>query len=457
MKDKHFHLIGIGGIGMSGIARILLQKGFSLSGSDIKENTLTDSLRRCGVKIYLGHRFSNVQAADVVVFSSAIREDNPEIVWARRHNIPLLKRAQALALLMQDKTVITVTGAHGKTTTASMVSYLLNTAGLSPSIAIGGVHQNFGTNAHLAGGRFFVAEADESDGSFLYYKPTYSIITNIDYEHLDYYGDFPNLLKAFSKFVDNTLDSGLLFCCGDNEQLRKLLKGCRKRFLFFGLSADSHIYSARIKLNGLSCEFDCFYKKDFLARFRLPLAGMHNISNALSVIALGLEMGIDLGTIGYALQTYKGTRRRLQVKLDLNNILLLDDYAHHPTEIEATLSAISSLSHNRTIVVFQPHRFSRTRLLLKEFSRCLRGADYIIITHVYAAGEPVGEITAQHIYENLKASGHKQVYFLKKEMIVPHILSIVSKGDLIITLGAGDISKVCDELAEGIKRKNKIQ
>lgn len=455
--NNHIHLIGIGGIGMSSIARILLAKGFRVSGSDIKESKILEDLRGLGVDVYLGHRPLNIKGANLVVYSSAIVEDNPEIIEAKKHNIAVIKRAGMLARLMQEKRVITVTGAHGKTTTASLISHLLLEAGLSPTVAIGGILRNLDSNAYLGEGAFFVAEADESDGSFLFYKPDYSIITNIDYEHLDYYQNFNNLVDTFKKFIDNTREAGCLFCCSDDKNLRNILNGYKKRFVLFGFSVDSHIYASNVKLDGLRSSFDCFYNHKFIERFFLPLGGMHNILNALSVIALGLELGIDLENIKNALSTFKGAKRRLEIKLDSEEVLVLDDYAHHPTEIKATLLALSNLNRRRIIAVFQPHRYSRIKLLLNEFGRSFDCADSVIITDIYPAGEaPIENVTAVAILDSLKANGHPDVCYLPKEDIVEYLLKITKTGDLIIALGAGDINKISDELAEAFIRKNKI-
>lgn len=441
---------------MSGIAKLLLRKGFKVSGSDLKENKITGQLKESGADIFVGHNSLNVQGADVVVYSTAINDDNPEIREAKTKGIPLIKRAEALAGLMQDETVITVTGSHGKTTTASLASYLLLQAGLCPTVAVGGVLRNIDSNAYLGNGEFFVAEADESDGSFLYYHPKYSIITNIDYEHLDYYKDFKNEVSAFAEFINNTQRNGCVFASGDDINLKGIFKNYKNKYVFFGLKEGAHIYPKNIELKNLSSEFDCFYENKFIDRFYLSLGGEHNISNALSIIALGMELGIGLKFIKETLRNYKGAKRRLEIKFDGNGYLLIDDYAHHPTEIRATLSALKSLKFNRLIAVFQPHRYTRTKLLSDEFAKSFDSADYIILTDIYPAGEhPVEGADARIICDKIKERlPDKQVYFLPKEEISAHILKIIKPQDLLITLGAGDIVKVCDELVEEIKGKS---
>lgn len=452
--NEHYHLIGIGGIGMSGIAQLLLRRGIRVSGSDLKESKITYELKQLGAQVFLGHNPLNIKGADLIVYSSAIKEDNPEIIEAKRLGISLIKRAEALAGLMKEAVVITVTGSHGKTTTTSLISYLLLEAGLSPTAAIGGILRNIDTNAYLGGGRFFVAEADESDGSFLYYQPKYSVITNIDYEHLDYYKDFKNEINTFKEFLRKTEKDGCVFACYDDTNLKSILKDYKNRYILFGLNDKADIYPKNIEMKGLASAFDCFSKGKFIDRFHLSLGGMHNISNALAVIALGLELGIDLEAIRKALLGYRGAHRRLEIKFNDKGYLVIDDYAHHPTEIKATLSALKSLKFNRLIAVFQPHRYTRTKLLLDEFGRSFDLAGYVIITDIYPAGElPLEGVSGRCIYDKIKEfAPNKEIHFLPKEKIVAHILGIIKPSDLVITLGAGDIIKVCDELVERLKR-----
>jgi len=442
---------------MSSIARILLAKGAKVSGSDLKETKILEELRRLGTDIYLGHAPSNIKGASLVVYSSAVGLDNPEIVEAKESQIPVIKRAQMLAQLMQEKKVVTVTGAHGKTTTASLISHLLLEAGFSPTVAVGGILRNLNSNAYLGEGDFFVAEADESDGSFLYYHPDYSVITNLDYEHLDYYQSFTNLLEAFRKFLDNTKDGGCLFCCGDDTNLKQIVDDYKKRYLLYGLSEDNYIYPRDIEFNGLSSSFACFYEHKLVDRFTLSLGGRHNIVNVLAVIGLGLELGIDLGKIKKAVSTFKGARRRLEIKLDTDGLLVIDDYAHHPTEIRATLAALKNLNRKRTVAVFQPHRYTRTKLLLDEFGKCFSDVDTLIITDIYPAGEkPIENITAYSIVDCVRNNGGTQVSYLPKENLVEYLLKTTRPGDLLVTLGAGDITEISDELAQNFIGKNKI-
>jgi UDP-N-acetylmuramate--alanine ligase len=453
--NKHTHFIGIGGIGMSGIAQLLLSYGRKVSGSDIKESKITQDLKKLGAEIFIGHTSRNIQGADLVVYSSAIKENNPEMVEAKRRNIPLIKRAEALAELMKDKTVITVTGSHGKTTTTSLASYLFLEAGMNPTVAIGGILRNIESNACLGRGEFFIAEADESDGSFLYYQPKFSIITNIDREHLDYYKNFVNEINTFREFLNKTKDDGCAFCCADDINLRQILNDYKKRYILFGFKEDADIYPKNIRIENLTSQFDCFYKNKFIEQFDLALGGMHNISNALAVIALGLELKINPLVIKKVLANYKGSKRRLEIKFEDQRYRLIDDYAHHPTEIKATLLAVRSLKPKRLIVVFQPHRYSRTKLLLDEFGRCFDLADSVFVTDIYPAAEPELEgVNARLVCDKIKEnSPDKEVNFLPKEKVTSVILKILKPGDLLITLGAGDIVKNCDELVEELKRQ----
>ncbi len=452
---KRYHFIGIGGIGMSGIAQLLLRAGAKVSGSDLKESKSVEELRVLGAVIHIGHSAGNIDGADVVVYSSAIKEDNPEYALAKAKGI-LIKRAQALAQLMQDKTVITIAGSHGKTTTTSLVSYLLLEAGLNPTAAIGGVLRNVDNNALLGDGELFVAEADESDGSFLYYRPKYSIVTNIDREHLDYYKDFEAEIAAFKEFISQTDKLGCVFVCDDDKYLKDIIKGYRQRIVRFGLTKHADIYPKNIHMQGLSSDFDCYYKGKLVDRFHLALGGKHNISNALSVIALGLELGIKLEFIRKALALYKGAKRRLEIKFLDQDYLLIDDYAHHPTEIQATLSAARQMNSKRMIAIFQPHRYTRTQLLLEEFGRSFDLVDYCLITDIYPASEPPIEGVSAEKMQALvkKRNPGKIVKYIPKDKIAEHILEIIMPGDMVITMGAGDIVKIGDELAQRLKSRH---
>jgi len=456
LLSKRIHFVGIGGIGMSGIAAIMMKQGYRVSGSDIKESLITGKLSSLGIKVRLGHDASYISDAEIVVYSSAVREDNPELQAAKAKGLRILKRAEALAQLMRDKASIAISGAHGKTTTCGLTGHLLLQAGFSPTVAIGGILRNIGDNSCLGKSNFFVAEADESDGTFLYYHPDYSIVTNIDREHLDFYKNWQDILSAYKKFISHTRDGGCLFCCGDDPAIRSITRGYKKRMLYFGLSGENDFYPRNLLLNEFSSIFDCYYRDGFIARMHLPLAGRHNISNSLAVIALGLELGIKPRRIEEALDSFKGTERRFQLKARVNGIKLIDDYGHHPTELRATLEAARNITHKRLLVVFQPHRFSRTKFLMHEFAESLSLADRILLTDIYAASEePIQGVSSEVLRDKIKEK-HPQaeVIYVKKEKVIERLLSIVGSGDLVLTVGAGDIGKLSDELAERIKSQN---
>ena len=439
---------------MSGIAQLLLKKGFVVSGSDLKENKTLKDLEKLGAWIFIGHDVKNIAGCDVVVYSSAIKIDNPELVAAKAGNILVIKRAQALAELMENKTVVTVTGSHGKTTTTSLAAYLLLEAGLSPTMAIGGILKNIGQNASEGEGEFFVAEADESDGSFLYYQPKYSIITNIDYEHLDYYQNFENVLNVYREFINKTSSDGCLFCCSDDENLIRLVKDYDQKLVKFGLKSGADIQARNIKIKGLASDFDVFYRDKFLANFHLVLGGEHNISNALSVVGLGIELGIDSLITAKVFASYKGAGRRLDIKFQDKDFTVIDDYAHHPTEIRATLAALKHTSAKRIVVVFQLHRYSRTQLLLEEFGKCFAQADLVVLTDIYPASEPaIPGITAQLVLDKIKNNfPDKPIKFAPKDQIPNLILGLIKPGDTLIMLGAGDIIKASDVVVEELKK-----
>ncbi len=440
---------------MSGIAHLLLRQGNKVSGSDLKPSAVTDELQKCGAQIYIGHAAENLNSAEEVIYSTAIKEDNPELIAAEKKKLPITRRAQALAGLMKECNVITVTGSHGKTTTSSLAAYILMEANFMPTVVIGGILKNIDNNACLGKGSYFVAEADESDGSFLYYRPKFSIITNIDREHLDYFKDFESELKAFKSFINQTRSEGCLFLCYDDINLRNISRDYRGKVVYFGLNENADIFAKEIIRKGLSGEFDCYYKRKFIGRFSLPLAGLHNISNSLAAVALGLELGIDTPVILKALANFKGAKRRMDVKFDDGKSMVIDDYAHHPTEIIATLAAAKGLG-KRTLAVFQPHRYSRTKLLLDDFAKAFDIADCLIITDIYPAGEAeIPGISAELIYEKVKQHDPvKKVYFSPYQELGKEIMRLYKEGDLILVLGAGDITKVSDGISQILKSKS---
>ena len=450
-RDKKIHFVGIGGTGMSGLAQLLIRQDFRVSGSDIKSNFQTERVRALGAEVFIGHVAAHAEGADVVTYSSAVDSSNPEVAFAFRQKIPLLKRAELLSLLMEDKISILVAGAHGKTTTTSMISLLLKTAGLDPTVAIGGEVEDFGGNAYLGTGDYFVAEADESDGSFLHFAPTYSVVTNIDREHMDFYKDMPALEKCFADFIGNTKAGGCCFWCHNDARLRKIINRREMKAVGFGLKKDpAGIYAEDIEMNAGGSEFRVIYKDNSLGRIELRVPGRHNISNALAAAALGCELGLGFNIIKEALSGFRGVGRRFETKACLNDILIVDDYAHHPTEIKATLAAAREYKR-RIVAVFQPHRYTRTRDLREAFVGAFDLADYLILTDIYAASEkPIEGVSSEALYRELvKRRNHIELIHDKQE-IAERLLGIVSAGDLVITLGAGDVNKVGEELSDRI-------
>ena len=446
---QHVHFVGIGGIGVSGVAQLALKQGRQVSGSDLKESSITRRLVREGVKVYLEHKPENIKGADLVVYSSAISSSNPELVAARQSGVPVQRRAEFLSVLMADKKVITITGAHGKTTTSSLAAHLLMSAGLHPTLAVGGILREDGDNAKLGDSLYFVAEADESDGTFLCYRPMYSIITNIDQEHMDFYKTTDNLLGYFSKFVSQTEKNGCVFYCFEDEVLKNIVQTSSVRNTSYGFSPQANYYAQDILLDKCRISFSCLKEGHVLGEVTLGLMGRHNILNALSVVALGQELGIDFKMIQKALANFKGVERRFQIKYENKNFLVVDDYGHHPTEIAATLAAAKLCGRRRLVVVFQPHRFSRTHLLMDALVRSLAGADVLFVTDIYAAGEkPIEGVNSEQIIDRVQKDSKTTASYVPKAEIIAELKKIVQPDDLILFLGAGDITKISDEFSK---------
>lgn len=458
-KDKQkVHFIGIGGIGMSGVAQLILAQGVKVSGSDLKASLLTEKMRNIGAEIFIGHSAGNVKDdVDCVVYTSAVKADNPELVTARSRDIPLLARAAALSLLAQPKKLIAVTGAHGKTTTTSLIAHMLGECGVSPTICVGGEILSLNANARWGNGEYFVAEADESDASFLYFNPFYSVVTNIDREHLDYYHNEEQIREAFVKFIQNTAQEGCIFFCQDDPALKKIACASDKTTIGFGLTLEADIYAAELELSENRVSFQCVYRGETLGRIDLQVPGRHNAYNALAAVALGLRLGLDFAMIRQALSSYRGVKRRLHLKLQEKEILIFDDYAHHPTEIRASLAALRNFGHKRILAVFQPHRYTRTKYLIEEFATCFHDADSLIITDIYAASEPpIPGVSAEAICRKAQDAGARDVCFLPKEDIVENLLRRLCPGDLVAVMGAGDIGNVADVLAERVRCWGKV-
>ncbi len=454
MKKKHYHFIGIGGVGMGTLASLLLAKGHKISGSDLKDSELTTQLRKNGAVISIGHHASNVQEPDHVVYSSAIPMTNPEMMESIIRNLPLLKRAEVLAQLVNEEIGITIAGAHGKTTTTSMISCLLLNAGVKPTTAVGGIINGNAYNAHLGEGKYFVAEVDESDGTFLYFRPMYSIITNIDFEHVDFYKDWKGILEAYRKFINYTSDQGVLIACAQDQKLKELIKETNKKVVFYGLDESCDVWAKNIITEGFHSRFDCFTKEGQLASFELIVPGNHNILNALACISLGLQLGVSCEIIQKTLKEFGGVKRRFQLRGKVDDVMVVDDYGHHPTEIEATLKAARLFNKKRLVTVFQPHRYSRTKFLLNEFVESLLLTDQLIITDIYAASEkPSAGVGIKELLEPLQSKLGSRVVYCKKEDILNHLTDFVQNGDLVLFLGAGDVNHCCDDLLGNLSKK----
>ncbi len=450
--SKHYHFIGVGGVGMGTIALLLVSKGYKVSGSDLKSSYFTENLMKRGAQIFMGHDARYVGSADCVVYSSAVSQDNPELTWARDHQVPILKRAQVLAQLMDKEMGIAIAGAHGKTTTTSMIAHMLLKANLQPTIAIGGVISGESYNANVGSGKYFVAEVDESDGSFLYFNPFYSVITNIDFEHMDYYHNLENILKAYKDFIDKTHPEGCLFADGGDDRLKSLLHSSQKRYITYGFSSDNEISARDIICQGYSSRFRCFVKNKERGQVSLQIPGRHNILNALACVGVGIELSIDFDVIARSLADFSGVQRRFQLKADINDIMVVEDYGHHPNEIRQTILAAKTFGKRRIVVAFQPHRYTRTKFLMDEFVDALGLSDYLVLTDIYAASEPEIEgVSSQRLYEKLKNKTHLAIDYVKKEDVTNCLFENIKEGDLVIVLGAGDIGKVSDELAKKLK------
>ena len=452
-KLKHIHMIGIGGTGMNGIAEVLLNLGYKVTGSDLAANEATRRLAKLRAAISIGQRAENVRGADVVVVSTAVRNDNPEVVEARRLMIPIIPRAEMLAELMRMKMGIAVAGSHGKTTTTSMIAVLLGKAGLDPTIVVGGRLRMLGANALLGHGRFLVAEADESDGSFLRLSPAVSVITNIDREHLDHYKDLDDIRQAFTYFANRVPFYGVSVLCVDDENVRSICPMINKRHILYGTRSDAEIRGLGLELAPQGSRFEIEAGGVALGRIELHVPGRHNALNAMAAVAVGLELEIAFAHIAEALDGFRGVGRRFELRGEAAGVRVFDDYGHHPTEVAATLAAAKGLG-GRVLVVFQPHRFSRTQSLREEFGRCFGDADAVWVMDVYAAGElPIPGISGKTVVDAARGEGAHHVHYTPGAAeAVEAALREARAGDVILTLGAGDVSKLADTLLTGLQR-----
>jgi len=446
--------VGIGGIGMSGIAELLLNLGYKVSGSDLKVSDITEHLQILGGIIFQGHQANQISGADVVVTSSAVGRDNPEVLAAERESIPVIPRAEMLAELMRLKYSVAIAGAHGKTTTTSIVASVLARGGLDPTVVIGGKLKSIGSNAVLGQGDFIVAEADESDGSFLKFSPAIAVVTNIDREHLDFYPDLDAIKAVFLNFIDRIPFYGLAILCLDNEPIQDLIPEIKKRYTTYGMSTQADFQIRDVEFKKRQSRFTVIHQGQKLGRITLNLPGIHNVYNATASIAVGIELDVPFAAIKSALETLEGVQRRLEIKGEAGGITVVDDYGHHPTEIKTTLDALEKCwPDQRKVVVFQPHRYSRTRALFDDFTRAFYQSDVLLVLPIYAASEKAIEgITGQLLCEGIQAHGHREVvYVAEMKKAVAYLKQNLKSGDILLTLGAGDVWKVGEQVLEELK------
>ena len=452
-KIRRIHFVGIGGIGMSGIAEVLHNLGYLVSGSDSRESETTRRLASLGVRVVIGHQAENLGEADVVVRSSAVGQENAEVLAARQRLVPVIQRAEMLAELMRMKYGVAVAGTHGKTTTTSMVATVLARGGLDPTMVIGGRLNALGSNAKLGRGDFLVAEADESDGSFLKLSPTIAVVTTVDAEHLDYYRDLAHIQDTFVEFINKVPFYGMAVLCLDQENIQALLPRVEKRYVTYGLRSQADVLARDVEFAGMTSACRVFWKGELLGRLALNVPGLHNVYNALAAVVVGMDLDLRFEVIRDALADFTGVDRRFQVRGEAGGITVVDDYAHHPVELKATLNAAKDGFGRRVIAVFQPHRYSRTQALLGEFSTAFYQADRLFVTEIYPAGEaPIPGVSGRQIADGVAGHGHRHVtYVADKSELAKAVLDQVAPGDMVLTLGAGDVWRVGEEILDRLR------
>ena len=446
-KIQKLHFVGIGGIGMSGIAELLLNLGYQVSGSDLKRSPVTDRLAALGGRILIGHRAANIEDANVVIISSAVRADNAEVMEAKRLQIPVIPRAEMLAELMRLKYGVAVAGAHGKTSTTSMIATVLVNGGFDPTAVIGGRLNAFGSNAKLGKGDFLVAEADESDGSFLKLTPTIAVITNIDREHLDHYANLEEIQSAFIAFANKVPFYGAAVLCMDDPNVQAIIPRIERRIVTYGTSNQADLVASHIKFHDFGSSCQVRFRGNPMGALKLRIPGRHGILNSLAAVSTALELDIPFEKIAEALAAFQNADRRFQIKGTRDGVLVVDDYGHHPTEIVATLSAARNACDRRIVAVFQPHRYTRTQALSEDFSRAFNHADVLFVLPIYAAGEEaIPGVSSEMLVDQMKRFGHRDVHLVSDiSAIQPILKDTLKDGDLLLTLGAGDVWKAGEE------------
>ena len=451
-RVKRIHLVGIGGSGMCGIAEVLLGHSFDVSGSDLRASDVTKYLQTKGAQMFIGHHAEHVRGADVVVFSSAVARTNPELERARSWAIPVIPRAEMLAELMRLKDGIAIAGSHGKTTTTSFIATVLRAAKLDPTVIIGGRLNALGSSANCGSGDIMVAEADESDGSFLRLAPSIAVITNIDPEHLDYYGDYAHVKQAFAQFAKGVPFYGSVVACLDHPGVQSILPDIDKRIATYGLTAQADYRARHPEVNGLSMRFEVVRHGESLGHYAVRMPGNHNVLNALAAIAVADAVGVNQEIVKHALTTFEGVARRFSVVGEANQVTVIDDYGHHPAEIRATLEAAQRAYGRRLLVVFQPHRYTRTRDLFEELSQAFNAADVLWVTDIYGAGEdPLQGVDANALVQAIQAHGHRDVSHLAASgSLADSVVKRAQAGDIVITLGAGNITRLAPEILQAL-------
>ncbi|MBN1290927.1 MAG: UDP-N-acetylmuramate--L-alanine ligase [Candidatus Latescibacteria bacterium] len=447
---KNIHLIGIGGSGMSGIAEILVNLGFTVTGSDLRSTTVTERLEFFGARIFIGHIAENITGCDVVVYSSAVKKDNPEIIAARERKIPVIGRPEMLAELMRMKYGICIAGTHGKTTTTSMTGRVLTQGNIDPTIIVGGRVEDFGGGAKIGQSHYFVLEADEYDRTFLKLTPVIAVVTNIDTDHLDCYKNLEDIRSAFLEFVNKVPFYGSVILCIDDNGVQSIIPGISRRMVSYGISRQAEIRADNITFSGTESTFDVFCRGLYCGKINLKVPGIHNIRNALAALSVGYEMSVPFVTIAEALGDFKSVGRRFEIKGEENGIMVVDDFAHHPTEIIACLEGVRAGYDRRIVAVFQPHLYSRTKDFHKEFGRAFMNSDVLVVTDVYPAREePVEGVTGKLVSDSAQAAGHRNVSYVENRADLANaVKEIVREGDIVITFGAGDVHKTGTELLE---------
>jgi UDP-N-acetylmuramate--alanine ligase len=458
-RVKHVHLVGIGGAGMSGIAEVLLNLRFVVSGSDLKRSDVTERLTALGARVCYGHDAANIEGADVVVVSTAVSKSNPEVLAARERLVPVIPRVEMLAELMRMKYSVAVGGTHGKTTTTSLISAVLSAGGLDPTVVVGGKIKTMGSGARLGASQYMVAEADESDGSFLKLSPTLAVITTVDEEHLDYYSGLDEIKSAFTRFANSVPFYGCSIVCLDQENIQSIIGDIGRRVITYGLAGQADVQAVSVETASDRTRFSVTAGGNDLGRVEITMPGVHNVYNSLAAIAVGLELGVPFADTAGALAGFEGISRRFEIKGEVHNVLVLDDYGHHPVEIRTTLAAAASRWNRRLVVLFQPHRYTRTQKLLEEFGRSFYDATILFVTGIYAASEePIEGVNGANVVDAARRHGHRAAEYVEGfDELYERAMDVIRPGDVLVTLGAGDVYRVGERILTALREMDSLE